>query len=435
MISQIRSRLTLENLSFFLVAIAVCGITFFNRSFAKIQVGPLYILEVLFLGAFFTTLPTLKDFLRSSWKQLLPVFAFFAWGLIGASYQWLTHPGLSSFETQRFLQHTLLFIYPMMWLTCGLWLWWKNPIKTTRLIYAIIFFNILPFVIQGQINHNIAQGPFLAFVMAWYVFNLHRWSTSPLIKWGMLVGGYTLLFFPFWRMWMTTMQRTTLIYLLGVLILSPIVLSFKSRKFGRAAAVITLTMAFLFSGMLIGSRLKAPELKLSQGVSSQFLETMQHQEDIPIESDTSTFQARFRRSCWMMAIRDWKTNPTWGVGFIPEVPKYLYEGILNDGNLEYEGAPPVSGPHNSYLSVLARMGIMGSIVFSFLILQIVWAWIGYFLKPRTSLFSLYLFFVPPLFAVTALFHVVFESPHNSIIGWLTCGILIGTQNLGKKIIS
>lgn len=73
----------------------------------------------------------------------------------------------------------------------------------------------------------------------------------------------------------------------------------------------------------------------------------------------------FRLYMWVQAWDEFRNAPLTGIGFKKQVVKSVYRGsghsVDNDGSFEHKGMPPVSGPHNSYLNALARLGIFGFI--------------------------------------------------------------------------
>jgi O-antigen ligase len=127
---------------------------------------------------------------------------------------------------------------------------------------------------------------------------------------------------------------------------------------------------------------------------------------------------------WKTALRDWRSHPVLGIGFLPEVPSYVQPWAPNTGNYESFHAPPVSGPHNSYLSVLARMGLVGSGLFLWLMVVLLRQAIALAREHPHAIPELLLLFIPLNGAVHAFFNVGFESPHRCMILWLVSGMLM-----------
>jgi O-antigen ligase len=74
----------------------------------------------------------------------------------------------------------------------------------------------------------------------------------------------------------------------------------------------------------------------------------------------------FREYMWRDAISIVRQNPLMGVGFRRQVVERVYAGgglfLANDGDYEYYGSPPISGPHNSYLNAAARLGLLAGLL-------------------------------------------------------------------------
>ncbi|MBI3543211.1 MAG: hypothetical protein HY075_08065, partial [Deltaproteobacteria bacterium] len=116
----------------------------------------------------------------------------------------------------------------------------------------------------------------------------------------------------------------------------------------------------------------------------------------------------------------------------PEVPSSIRPGVKNDGNFDvsadvhfarYNGKP-VSGPHNSYLTVLARMGLLGAAAFAAFLAALgaaIWR------RARAGRIGL-----AELLAITlcfdglfyALFNTGFESGYNCYLLWLAAGMCL-----------
>ena len=159
---------------------------------------------------------------------------------------------------------------------------------------------------------------------------------------------------------------------------------------------------------------------------------MLHGEDRPIPGRTKNFVMRTRRFMWKMAIHDWLQRPWIGMGFVSVVPSYVTPNLTNVVVAKIFERPPVAGPHNSYLSVLARDGVIGSIVF-ICILGAVFNGVYRFLRRSPlALGELILCFVPLNGLFYALLNSGFESPHNCFLLWLYSGVLIERANGGAR---
>lgn len=117
----------------------------------------------------------------------------------------------------------------------------------------------------------------------------------------------------------------------------------------------------------------------------------------------------FRERMWVDAWKKFTASPFIGIGFLKPVVDRIYVGdggfAVNDGSL-IEGLPPISGPHNSYLNAISRMGIWG---LGFLILHV---WAGFLFWAREQPAPLFLMASQSIYA---LFNVGLEGPARSAV--------------------
>ena len=157
------------------------------------------------------------------------------------------------------------------------------------------------------------------------------------------------------------------------------------------------------------------------------LKVMRHGEDTPGDPKSRIIEFRVRRYMWNSAFSQWLRSPIIGIGFLPEVPSDIQPGAPNVGGYQAVGTPPVSGPHNSYLSILTRMGVIGFILFGWLmaaLLRRAWALIGQ--HPQT-IPDLLLIVIPLNGLIHAAVNVGLESPHHCMLLWLVAGMLVVWQ--------
>lgn len=475
-----KARLSPQALAFLFVGIAAVGVTYFYRSFAKIEIGPFYILEILFLVAFVFIC---MSALRPSWGQLkflVWFILFFIWGVVLLAFDLISHFNqLTDLPYPRILQHGIIFVYPLMWTLAGFWMGTSNTILTKRMVFIIFGCALMP-NLWGENVTNISIGPLLAVPFSMI---LHRILKQPLLfgtrnkSLGVILvlGFFTC--WPFWWMWMHSMQRTSLLLLFFFFLLVPFFLEKFTNLFvvfrtfavsvlilvtgwGAVSTYKAIEKIALYYNVKISynsedpqadsenSQLDSEDMKtyqISKGlpdeplraapviigrifkvvkrsIKNSFYRSMQKGEDIPVPDNPMPFQGRFRKFCWKTALSDWSHSPVFGLGFIPEVPSSIEPGKKNDGGFERNGTPPVSGPHNSYLSILARMGVVGFLIFG----GVVWFWCVQacliIQKSGLGLYELLLILVPIAGGLHALFNIGIESPHNSLIMWLFTGI-------------
>lgn len=84
----------------------------------------------------------------------------------------------------------------------------------------------------------------------------------------------------------------------------------------------------------------------------------------------------YRWEMWKDAWALFLSSPLTGIGFNRQVVFRLYEGegTFKPNNMETLKAPPVSGPHNSYLNALTRMGIAGALFWAMHLCMLISLW-------------------------------------------------------------
>jgi len=129
-----------------------------------------------------------------------------------------------------------------------------------------------------------------------------------------------------------------------------------------------------------------------------------------------------RFSMWSDAFHEFLSRPLAGIGFKEQVVKRVYAGggqfLPNTGGFEHPTAPPIAGPHNSYLNAIARMGLLGGL---FLLLH---------LSVFHTLFKQEYFWLAGVSygqMIYALFNVGLEGPMRSYLLLLGIGCAIQLQ--------
>src|SRR5947208_366070 len=118
---EINSQATAKYIALGVVTVATCGTAAFSRSFVKIQVGPLYMLEFLYiLWLLFACWSISRGSFRSFLGDSTGAISFFLWGLALVLVDLCTH-SFHSFiiSFPRITQHGLLFVYPLLWIAVG----------------------------------------------------------------------------------------------------------------------------------------------------------------------------------------------------------------------------------------------------------------------------------------------------------------------------
>lgn len=438
---SIRSKTALPKLSLWagiqtlVILVAVLGILLFDRRFVKLRLGPFFVLEILFafwLGSAWLH-GGVASFLRAT-RSFPWIYGFGLWSALLAlgDLFGLVNQDASSSVWFRYAQHCMLFAYPLIWMTAGLWMY-QNQRKLIELVaYAT-------FAVSALCGFLASLGlPFwpktsvgtLTFLYLMPILYFSLSSKEGRTKKTLLLLALLMwvTFGPYWIHWVEgQVRRTAVLISAGMIVGVPFLLP--KRRWGLAAGAGALALGVYFAGVLTPMLIQARGIR---GAGLAVLESVQHGEDRPMDGQSTGFQARARAFMWKRAILDWRASPLVGIGFVPEVPSEWGEsGRVNNGcHTDLDGdvcdtpGPPVSGPHNSYLSILARTGVVGAALFLFAVI----AWgksIPSVMRSKdTLLFRLVSVFVPINGAIFGLFNVGFESPHNSMILWLFAGIAI-----------
>lgn len=438
------------------LAIAAIGLTlpcvvFFSRHFVKLRLGPVYALEIVALIWAIAMLARGKSavlgFLKSAFREsgAVPKLAllFFAVGFARLAcdfpFAWHGTPPL-----RQVLQHGLVFVYPLTWILIGIWTARQSfeilPFAVAAMVAAsipsYIFFSYSDLAtdpLMTGLGANYAIGP-LAVVLAAYffstVFTQQRISAAKYFAAGTLAAAAA--FFPYWKMLHTHLQRSSLVLLFMMIFATPWLVH-KERRV-KALSVSLLLTAFFALGAFVS---------LGSNVGSRAYESLRHYDDhFQPEKDEpgkeiAGFRFKSRAFWWKTAFEDWKTAPVFGVGLLPNVPSKILPGVANDGRFEgYSdlvslGGKPVAGPHNSYLGILARFGIVGMAAFLALTFAIVRATAKFARetdfergRPLNKLADLLTVLVPVNGMLYAFMGIGFESPHNSVLLWFFAGALL-----------
>jgi len=471
-----------------LLCVVLClvtvGVIVVNREFVKIKIGPFYLLEVLaaICGMLVILMGKKAIPRRAIIRQLLPAIAYALYGLVLLQIYFLRSPvSLSMVPMARILQHSILFVYPLEWMTIGYYAYALDAQKAPWIAYCSLI-NAWPSVL-GHSTPNISVGPILVipFMLLLYQFIIDGGSES---IWKCLLIGLlgVFTFYPFWVMSLDTFQRTSLLILVFNIMAVPWFLSRGSGLIWNPikTSAIALLIFIVGSGAFVGAHL-APKLNLrkfharvssnqSSSAPSYPAPLQQKQSASPPAASTSvpkpkvmsptisvkkkiTYlvakpfshgedglqdghlvpQMAVRRFFWHSALVQWHEHPVVGIGFIPEVPEYVSPSRKNTGGFVAGNTPAISGPHNSYLSILTRTGVIGLVLFAWLMIE--WALQAMTLFPSRTfpLLDLLLLLVPANGAIHAFFNVGFESPHNCILMWLLGGLALArAQSLSRE---
>ncbi len=125
----------------------------------------------------------------------------------------------------------------------------------------------------------------------------------------------------------------------------------------------------------------------------------------------------FRMHLWRQALFNWTTSPIIGPGFGPR----MFSTQLNGKPAEVNGAW-ISGPHNSFLAVLHRTGLIGLGLISVSLFLCIWPFV---IRPRRlqDPWSAFLIAGAASALLFATFNVCLENPQGAVLFWLLLGAL------------
>ncbi|MBI3556400.1 MAG: O-antigen ligase family protein, partial [Deltaproteobacteria bacterium] len=368
------------------ILVVILGTAMADQAFSKFRIGPLFPSEICFVS--WAILALHAGWHRSVRASELKKTAFtgmagfFSWGMLLLLYDFTVRRsqmdfGAVSYSMMRVLQHAVLFVYPLLWMTAGFLTFRRSPQSVTVLGYGIMAAGTLVALVRGPHSLNIGMGPVAA--VGLMVLVARSWRKHPvwLLALQSCVLGLAVLF-PFARaVALGDVQRVGMAELMMLILTVPFIYNGKSHA-ARSLAQGAFVLGAFFGVIVATVALVTPSggRSLTETLSRQAATSVRHGDDYPgakIEENRPTntiLLSAYRRFWWSRAYRDWLENPVFGRGFIPEIPSYVLESAPNDGH--FENIPdfthhfvnkPLAGPHNSYLSVLARTGVIGSLLF------------------------------------------------------------------------
>lgn len=388
----------------------------------------LYMFEMLLLIHIFMALFNLNKTARLyQSKFLITVIALLLFGFVRLIVDLKLNPMLGIRNSS--------FVWYMLLSTC-IALISMDRKKTDymfMLVYAASFFTLIFSIIRTLIYDQRAE----------VEFSSDNGAIYPFIAWYFLAKSP--------RIWLTIgvfiavgigfqisgkMSRTAV---LGILLLAGFMLYYLPTR--EALKRIVVLGIFVLLGMgvwqaklLVYSQLSEKQVKL--GIHKNPL----------IKTTEKKLVENYRFVMWKQAVNHFLSNPVFGIGFQEQVVKkiYVHNGIMypNDGTIatselrNYTGLPeqemaPVSGPHNSYLNALARLGAFGA----FFVLLHAW---GVLILLQEKLY--FCAFALGGQAFYAVFNVGLEGPIRSFMLIVALGVVmqccierVDAENVGKIV--
>lgn len=424
------------------LSLSLAGVHIWVDDFAKIQFGSLFILEWIFIfWALFVVTNNRQFFWTSSWKNLTWPYVLLGYGLLvlGLNLAGVLGSGqLSDVGVKRLLQNSIFFVYPAIWITVGYWLGRRNHVARFTAI-SIMFASTLAGVFWGKPTLNFCLGIVMLIPATWWAARVWQserpkaWNLYRSLAFGVAILALT--FVPFWMMWLEYLKRTLLmLFIVDLAAMTFLILpqlNALKRVVIAAAASVILVGGYLASTAIFYS---------SKEIKQVAIDSLHHAEDKKQHLNPEGKKFSHRGYLWKSTIRDWQTAPVFGVGMIPIVPSTVPYGRPNNAQETRTGGP--ISAHNSYLVILARFGVVGSLIFLGFLL-----WIGrmVWIKCRelraSSVFAsawsegpmqtvLVIFVLNGL--AHAFFNVGLESPHYCVTLWCSLGMLVGSPQIPHR---
>ncbi|MBK9292965.1 MAG: O-antigen ligase family protein [Oligoflexia bacterium] len=401
-------------INFILISLVFWGVIIFSRAFVKYEIFGIYILEVVAIVWLLINFKQIKFLKIKEYfiKNKYLVF-YFLYGSFLLLLDFFS-PEFKATPFNRVAQHSIIFVFPVIWTFIGFMTQKINPMYSTLVLLCVVvtyiinhLINILGYALPGSFLGLILIVPILYFL-----------SLSGKKHWLYATGISLILFTPFWKMWGESFSRTGLVQVAFCTTILPFLFFKKSIK--RTIFIVCfLNFVFLagFAAVALSNHMDGQDFITN--TKNDFYKAALHGDDVyPGEQK---FNARFRTFVWKQTVLDWLERPLLGVGFIPETPSYLEPNFKNVGGYFNEiGAPPVNGAHNSFLTILARMGPIGLV----LLLIYLFKWWVHSRGISNAIMNKYLILIPILSLISSLFNLGIESPHNSVIMWFCMGLLM-----------
>lgn len=228
-------------------------------------------------------------------------------------------------------------------------------------------------------------------------------------------------------------EKITRTNLLGFLLTS-LVVFFHIRKNHKMIALAAARLVLvIFICISYAKFLRANEPINSAISSREFFDSKVEPNQNASKSLTKAFVKSERLSSGVEAFRYYMLHDAWakfmmhpilGIGFKEQVVHRFYGGEIegfrpNDGRHVFPKSMPISGPHNSYLNAIVRMGLSGAL---FMLLHLFCLILLYKEKLYASFFAL------AGGALYAAFNVGLEGPGRSAILLIAMGIALKAGN-------
>lgn len=402
--------------SFWLLALFVLGMSAFNRDFARVGIAPVYITEVILALLLVMVTPRLLvgDTLwlprQPAARRIIVILALYViYGLLRLSPSILFGGG----DLLETLRNFALFYYGIF----GLIGWWilQGPLGKKRsdtLLWGIVVVSTLTntyFACSFILTAGVVDDPYVKVISGQAaLFSLF----SALILFAVLLHG-------------AFQVKDNPVFFgaaIGALLLHITLIFFSGHRSGLLALAAAMGVVWLsgkrrlrLNFRWVAVALLFAVLILSWGaVDAYFKLISQKYETFFQLSDEPN--AAWRFVMWIRLLTLWSSSPIFGVGFSYDFATQEPWGVMTEERID---------PHNSYVAILARTGIVGL----GLVLYVLWS-VGRLLirLKRGMRQNSDLFLADSLLgcltavAVYASMNVILETPYHGIFFWLLMGM-------------
>lgn len=460
---NVLERLSPARFASVLLVLSVGFTAVFTRSFVKFRFGPLYLLELVFFIGLVCFLSRAKRIELGKIRGVaLCLLAFGVWGFLRLLLDFTVFAAPTLVPIERTVQYAILFVYPVLWIFLG---FLQNQVDDdySNVIAGAALLTTIPNFWGARVIH-LSFGPLMVVPLVYFSAKLltKRFSLRENLNRILLtVGLFFLTFVPFWEMWLNYMQRTNFAMLAIAIVMLPFLIRTKNYSKQLAVSLVVL----LFAGTILGGfayyyftrcevesffhrnanviqmlrsggaklECSSTNLRFNSFIPSSFQKGEDDSEDL---NAPVSIKLRSRMFMWENTWNHWKEKPVLGRGFRIDMPSFLRENYPNLPNSVVSGDGPVTGSHNSYLQILARMGIIGITLFLLFTVALFKNFAQYFLTQKETSFPDVLMFVLVFNGfLYAIVNVGFESPHVAFPIWLFAGILLSKGTRTSESIS
>ena len=141
----------------------------------------------------------------------------------------------------------------------------------------------------------------------------------------------------------------------------------------------------------------------------------------------------WRLSIWKFMLEKTAHDPVFGVGF-GRPTNFVWRGMIYDARTgDKTNSQDVTGPHNSFVNMLFRMGLLGLLpLLALLVIAGIRGWrvlVKWTLPALDRAFALTSVAMVVAVAVAACFSVALEGPYIGLFFWLALGLVLALPRL------